>query len=83
MKAGLYDRVRSLVPVHADFGHDRVIPAGSMGTIVECYQQPREGYAVDLEVPDPSQSTGTNYENVILSPEQFEVAERHVPRPGE
>ena len=79
----MYDRVRSLVAVPARFGSDRIVPAGSLGTVVECYEQPAEAYAVDLEIPDASLVTGRDYENVILAPEQFEVVERHEPRPGE
>jgi len=51
MKAKLYDEIRRLVDVHSDFG-DRLIPKGTMGAIVECYEHPVEGYAVDLAIPD-------------------------------
>ena len=78
----MYDLVRSLVPVHARFGSTRIIPAGSIGTVVYCYEQP-EGYAVDLKVVDRTQFTGWDYENVVLTPDQFEVVQRHAPRPGE
>ncbi|HEX6538529.1 MAG TPA: hypothetical protein VF155_05060 [Candidatus Dormibacteraeota bacterium] len=50
---------------------------------VECYRKPAERYAVDLEVPDPSQFIGIDFENVILVPHQLEIVEQHVPRPGE
>lgn len=82
MKARMYDLVRSLIAVKADFGSQRIIPAGSMGTVVYCYDEP-EAYAVDLEIPDPRQSSGRDFENVVLTADQFEVVERHVPRPGE
>jgi hypothetical protein len=42
---------------------------------VECYNEPQEGYAVDLAIPDPSLIGGFDYENVILYPEQFVVDE--------
>lgn len=69
MKAHLYDTVKTLVDVSTDFG-DRVIPAGTVGTVVECYEQP-EGYAVDLAIPSNILVGGFEYENVILDPEQF------------
>ncbi len=71
MKASEHDRVRTIVPVEADFSDVR-IPAGTEGTIVECYSSP-EGYAVDLAVPDDSLVGGFRYHNVILKPEQFAV----------
>lgn len=82
MKARMYDLVRSLVPVQSDFGSPRIIPAGSTGTVVYCYDEP-EAYAVDLEIPNLARSSGRDFENVVLTPDQFEVVERHVPRPGE
>ena len=72
MKATIYDEIRTLVDVNSDFG-DRLIPKGTMGAIVECYEQPLEGYAVDLAIPDERWVSGFDYENVILYPDQFEV----------
>ncbi|MFE1744902.1 hypothetical protein [Coleofasciculus sp. H7-2] len=69
MKAKLYDRIETLVEVQADFGN-RVIPRSTLGTVVECYENP-EGYAVDIAIPNESLVGGFEYENVILSPEQF------------
>jgi hypothetical protein len=74
MKASPNDRVRTLVDVTADF-YDRVIPAGTGGVIVEAYDTPREGYAVDLEIEDDTLVGGYDFENVVLGPEQFEVVE--------
>ncbi|BBH41442.1 MULTISPECIES: hypothetical protein [Microcystis] len=71
MKAKLYDGIVTLVDISADFG-ERLIPKGTEGSIIECYENP-EGYAVDLGIPDDSSVTGYNYENVILYPEQFIV----------
>ena len=79
MKASLYNRIKTLVDVQADFSthetsekHNRVIPKGAVGTVVECYENP-EGYAVDIAIPDERLVGGFFYENVILSPNQFEV----------
>ena len=74
MKASPNDRIRTLVDVTADFS-DRVIPAGTGGVIVEAYDTPREGYAVDLEIEDDSLVGGHDFENVVLGPEQFAVVE--------
>ncbi len=71
MKANIYDAIITLFDVSTDFGK-RVIPKGTQGTIVECYENP-EGYAVDLAIPDDKLVGGFDYENVILTPEQFEL----------
>lgn len=71
MKAGLYNQIRTLVAIPFDFG-DRIIPTGTLGTIVECYEQP-EGYAVDLALPSNQLIGGYTHENVILQPDQFSV----------
>ena len=63
--------IKTLKAVQAEF-RDRIIPAGTEGTVVECYDNP-EGYAVDLAIPDSRQVGGFMYENVILTPEQFDV----------
>lgn len=72
MKAKIYDEIKTLVDIPVDFGN-RVIPKGTLGTIIECYEQPQEGYAVDLAIPDERWVGGFDYENVILFPEQFVV----------
>ncbi len=41
--------VQTLTDIEGDFS-DRVVPSGSLGTVVECYENP-EGYAVDLAMP--------------------------------
>ncbi len=71
MKAKLYDRIKTLVEIQTDFGN-RVIPEGTLGTVVECYENP-EGYAVDLAIPNQKLVGGCEYENTILSPDQFIV----------
>jgi hypothetical protein len=77
MKASKYDLIRTLVEVQSDFGRDRIMPVGSEGTVVECYTDPVEGYAVDIMIPDDSLVGGFDYENVILLPDQFEVVRRY------
>ncbi|MFB2920141.1 MULTISPECIES: hypothetical protein [Aerosakkonema] len=72
MKAKIYDEIKTLVDIPVDFGN-RVLAKGTLGTIIECYEQPQEGYAVDLAIPDERWVGGFDYENVILFPEQFVV----------
>ncbi len=72
MKAKMYDGIRTLVDVKGDLS-GRLIPKGTRGAIVECYSDPVEGYDVDLAIPDSSLAGGSDYENVTLYPEQFEV----------
>ena len=74
MKAQIYDLIQLIDTIKSDFS-DRSIPSGTIGTIVECYEQPEEGYAVDLAIPDPQSITGFDYENVVLTPKQFIVLE--------
>jgi AbrB-like transcriptional regulator len=71
VKPQIYDEVKTSVSAQADFS-ERDIPKGTIGTIVECYEDP-EGYAVDLAIPDQKLVGGFDYENVILKPKQFEV----------
>lgn len=67
----LYGTIRTKVETRASFsGH--LIPPGTLGTIVECYSDPK-GYAVDLAIPDLQMVSGYHYENVILLPDQFEM----------
>lgn len=72
VKAKEYNLIRTLVDVQSNF-RDRILPAGTVGTVVECYDNPIEGYAVDLVIPDASLVGRFDYENAILFPEQFEV----------
>lgn len=72
MKAKTYDGIRTLVEIKTNFGK-RLIPKGTLGAIVECYEEPQEGYAVDLAIPNEQRIGGFDYENVILFPEQFIV----------
>jgi AbrB-like transcriptional regulator len=71
VKPQIYDEVKTSVGIQADFS-ERDIPKGTVGTIVECYEEP-EGYAVDLAIPDKKFVGGFTYENVVLEPNQFEV----------
>ncbi len=72
MKAKLYDRIVTVVDINAKFSK-RFIPKGTVGTVAECYQRPEETYAVDLKIVDEGAFGGFDYENVVLSPEQFKV----------
>ncbi|SKB15467.1 conserved hypothetical protein [Planktothrix sp. PCC 11201] len=72
MKAQAYDRIKTLVDIPADFGKS-LIPKGTIGTIIECYERPKEGYAVDLTILSETGESGFEYENVILYPDQFSV----------
>jgi hypothetical protein len=72
MKARVNDRVELTVDVSSEF-RTAVIPKGTIGTVVEAYEQPREGYAVDVAIPDSTLVGGFRYDNVMLLPEQFSV----------
>ena len=69
MKAKLYDQIKTLVEVQADFS-DQIISKNTLGTVVECYENP-EGYAVDLAIPNQKLVGGFEYVNVILSADEF------------
>ena len=71
MKANIYHGIVTLVDVYTDFGK-LMIPKGTQGTIVECYEN-SEGYAIDLAIPDDRWIGGFDYENVILTSDQFEL----------
>ena len=71
MKGKPYDGIMTLVDIKTNSARS-VIPKGTKGSIVECYENP-EGYAVDLAIADNSLVTGYDYENVILYPEQFKI----------
>ncbi|MGB3533764.1 MAG: DUF4926 domain-containing protein [Microcoleaceae cyanobacterium] len=73
MKAQIYDRIEIITDIKIKFSQ-RSIPQGTIGTIIECYKYPKESYSVDLTIPDSTVSGGFDYENLILSPEQFIVA---------
>ncbi len=72
MKAQVYDRIETIIEIQIKF-RQRSIPKGTIGTILECYKYPQENYSVDLTIPDSTISGGFDYENIILSPEQFIV----------
>ncbi len=69
MNVRVNDSIRTVVEVVSDFS-DRVIPAGTSGRVVDCYDDPL-AYAVDLAIPDDRLVGGYSYENVILRLEQF------------
>jgi hypothetical protein len=70
----LNDVVELLVDVPSDFS-DETIPKGTRGSVVECYEQPTEGYSIDVAIPDGSLAGGFRHENVVLLPHQFAVRE--------
>jgi len=70
-KITVYSIIQSLTDIESDFS-DRTIPAGTMGTVVECYENP-EAYAADLAIPDKTAAGGFVYENVMLTPDRFVV----------
>jgi hypothetical protein len=71
-KTSVDDIVELVVDVASDFS-DGMIPKGTHGTVVERYEQPKEGYSVDLAIPDETMVGGFRHENVALLPEQFIV----------
>lgn len=71
MKPQLDDKIKTLIDIPADFS-DRIIPKESLGIIVECYENP-EGYAVDIALQNLRFVGGFEYENVVLTPQQFIV----------
>ncbi|HEX8109674.1 MAG TPA: hypothetical protein VF516_18210 [Kofleriaceae bacterium] len=71
-KASVEDSVELVVEVPSEFRNE-MIPRGTRGTVVERYEHPREGYSIDLAIPDSSLVGGFRYENVVLIPEQFVV----------
>jgi hypothetical protein len=72
MKALEYSKVRTSVEIYSNY-LNRIIPVGTEGTVIECYKDPQEGYAVDIAMPDGNELTGYQYDNVILCPNQFEL----------
>ncbi len=72
MKAKVYDCIKTTVDVPG-FVIKGIIPKGTQGTIIEAYNHPKEGYAVDLAIPDDSLVGGFKFDNVILYPDQFTV----------
>ncbi len=72
MKAKLYDRIKTLVDVKGDLS-SRTYPAGTIGTVVDCYERPVEGYAVDIATPDETSVTGFSYDNIVVYAEDIVV----------
>ncbi|MUL78898.1 hypothetical protein [Mycolicibacterium sp. CBMA 226] len=73
MKARVYDDVVLTVDVPGNSG-DRIIPKGTRGAVIEAFNQPTERYAVIVNIPDDSSLSGSRRDNVILYPDQFDVA---------
>lgn len=74
MKAQVYNRIKTVMAIEIKFSR-RLIPEGTVGTVQECYEYPKESYSVDLTIPDTTVPGGLDYENVILYPEQFMIVE--------
>ncbi|MGA5540617.1 hypothetical protein ACPCIR_02080 [Mycobacterium sp. NPDC051198] len=72
MKAREWDSVVLTVDVPSEF-RDAIIPKGTTGVVIEAYEQPTEGYAVDVNIPDESSLSGFQYDGLILYPDQFDV----------
>lgn len=72
MKAREWDSVVLTVDVPSEF-RDAIIPKGTTGVVIEAYEQPIEGYAVDVSIPDESSLSGFQYDGLILYPDQFDV----------
>ena len=72
MKAHANDKVELLVDMVGQT-QPWPIPKGTLGVVVEAYEHPEEGYAVDVSIPDESSVTGFRYDNVMLEPDQFVV----------
>lgn len=71
-KASVNEIVTLVADVPSDFS-GAMIPRGTRGTVMERYEQPKEGYSIDLAIPDDPLVGGFRYENVVLLPEQFIV----------
>lgn len=80
MKAAQYDGIRLLVDLRSIF-RNRLIPRGTEGTIVECFEQPKEGYYADFPVPDSTVVGDETWEMAEVNPDQFEVVRRHKEEP--
>lgn len=72
MKARVYDDVVLTVNVPGTSG-DRIIPAGTRGAVIEVYAQP-ERYAAVVNVPDDRSLSGSRRDEVMLRPDQFDLA---------
>jgi hypothetical protein len=72
MKAAKYDKVRTLVEVKGN-SSGKILPVGTKGVVVECHQYPKEGYTVDLSIPNKDLVGCFDYDKVVLRPDQFEV----------
>ena len=75
MKAKVYDWVKTLMEVPGSITKG-MIPAGTEGTIVEAYDNPEE-YDVDVNVPDENTSSGYEFDNITLLPDQFAILEEY------
>jgi hypothetical protein len=68
--------IRTIVEIRGEY-LNQVIPAGTEGIIIECYEDP-EAYAVDIALPDPKNDGEFLYDNLYLYPKQFEFTREDV-----
>ncbi|MGB7412826.1 MAG: hypothetical protein WA902_01325 [Thermosynechococcaceae cyanobacterium] len=66
-----HQKIETIENIQGEFTH-RMIPQGTLGIILESYQNP-ESYAIDLALPDNTLPSGFAYENVVLFSHQFKV----------
>ncbi len=72
MKARTYDCVVLTVDVPVEFG-EAIIPKGTTGAVVEAYDQPTEGYAVGVSIPDEHISDWAPVRQPDSLSDQFDV----------
>jgi hypothetical protein len=81
VKAAPYDRIRLLEDIRTEF-RNRLVPRGREGSIIERYEQPREGYLVEFTLTDPRVVGDRTWGTAIVYPDQFEVVSRHREEPN-
>ncbi|MDY7023078.1 MAG: DUF4926 domain-containing protein [Cyanobacteriota bacterium] len=72
MNVKIYDRIETIVDIEDKFSK-RLIPKGTIGTVTEYYERPKQAYGVDLKIKDEAAFGGYDYENVLLYQDQFQV----------
>jgi hypothetical protein len=70
-KARQWDWVRLTQDVAGEVQR-HVVPAGTIGTIIECHSDP-ERYSVDVHFSPPTGSGATIFDSLYLRPDQFEL----------
>ncbi|MEL7036892.1 MAG: DUF4926 domain-containing protein [Cyanobacteria bacterium J06592_8] len=75
MNVKIYDRIETIVDIEEKFSK-RLIPKGTIGTVTEYYERPKQAYGVDLKIKDEAAFGGYDYENVLLYRDQFQVVHK-------